>query len=213
MMKLKIALLAAIALPLQFANSAVVINEVYGGGGNAGAPFNQDFVELFNNGVAPVDIGGFTLQYASATGTFGANNIVTFAAGTMIQPGSFFLVASGAVGGVGAALPTPNASGSVAMGATAGKVQLIDISLAVVDLVGYGATANQFEGTGPAPAPSNTTSVSRTAGLDTNNNNVDFSVSNPPTPMAAIPEPATYMLFGVGLLACAQRFRRARSRK
>ena len=29
----------------------------------------------------------------------------------------------------------------------------------------------------------------------------------------AIPEPATYMLFGVGLLACAQRFRRSKNRK
>ena len=33
---------------------AVVISEVYGGGGNTGAPYNNDFIELYNNGTAPV---------------------------------------------------------------------------------------------------------------------------------------------------------------
>ncbi len=49
--------------------AAVVINEVYGAGGNSGATYNQDFVELYNNGTVRVDITGFSLQYASATGS------------------------------------------------------------------------------------------------------------------------------------------------
>ena len=60
------------AVPAQAAVSAsapVVLHEVYGGGGNSGAPFNRDFVELSNPGAAPVDLTGWTVQYASATGT------------------------------------------------------------------------------------------------------------------------------------------------
>ena len=38
-----------------------------------------------------------------------------------------------------------------------------------------------------------------------------LSVSGTGVPMAMIPEPATYMLFGMGLLVCAQQFRRRRA--
>src|SRR5215470_7466635 len=51
------------------ASSGVVISQVFGGGGNSGAPFQNDFVELFNLGTAPVSLAGWSLQYASATGT------------------------------------------------------------------------------------------------------------------------------------------------
>ena len=37
-------------------SSAVVVNEVYGGGGNAGATFTNDFVELANRSDAAVDV-------------------------------------------------------------------------------------------------------------------------------------------------------------
>src|SRR6266545_4300063 len=47
----------------------VVISQVYGGGGNAGAPYTHDFVELFNRGSATVSLAGWSVQYTSATGT------------------------------------------------------------------------------------------------------------------------------------------------
>src|SRR6476469_397416 len=47
----------------------VRITQVYGGGGNSGATFNQDFVELYNEGTAPQDLSTWSIQYASATGT------------------------------------------------------------------------------------------------------------------------------------------------
>ena len=47
----------------------VVINEVYGGGGNSGATYNRDFVELANVSAAPVDLTAWSVQYASSTGT------------------------------------------------------------------------------------------------------------------------------------------------
>ena len=46
--------------------AGVVINEVYGGGGNSGATYKQDFVELVNTGTAPVKLDGWSVQYASA---------------------------------------------------------------------------------------------------------------------------------------------------
>ncbi|MFC7639870.1 ExeM/NucH family extracellular endonuclease [Streptosporangium lutulentum] len=44
----------------------VVISQVYGGGGNSGAPLANDFVELFNRGAAPVALDGWSVQYGSA---------------------------------------------------------------------------------------------------------------------------------------------------
>ena len=36
--------------------SAIRISQVYGGGGNSGAPYRYDFVELFNAGTTVVDM-------------------------------------------------------------------------------------------------------------------------------------------------------------
>ena len=47
----------------------VVISEVYGAGGNSGALYNRDFVELYNPADAAVDLDGLSVQYRSATGT------------------------------------------------------------------------------------------------------------------------------------------------
>lgn len=73
------------------------------------------------------------------------------------------------------------------MSGTAGKIALTTNATVVtsatdpnvIDLVGFGATANIFEGSGPTPAPSNVNSVSRTNGIDTNNNAVDFTAGLP----------------------------------
>src|SRR5262249_55196715 len=49
--------------------ASVVISQVYGGGGNSGATFTNDYVELFNAGTTTADVTGYTIQYSSATGT------------------------------------------------------------------------------------------------------------------------------------------------
>ena len=46
--------------------SDVVISQVYGGGGNAGAPYSNDYVELFNRSDSPVSLAGWSVQYTSA---------------------------------------------------------------------------------------------------------------------------------------------------
>ncbi len=146
----------------------VVISEVYGGGGNSGATLKNDFIELYNPTDSPVDISGWSVQYASSTGTSWQ---VTNLTGSIASHG-FYLVqeAQGAGGTVN--LPTPDATGTIAMSGTNGKMALVNTTTAlsgsvssgpsVVDMVGYG-TANAYEGSGAAPVLSNTTSAERKA--------------------------------------------------
>ncbi|MFZ2492962.1 MAG: lamin tail domain-containing protein, partial [Thermoanaerobaculia bacterium] len=137
---------------LAHAASDVVISQVYGGGGNSGAPFKNDFIELFNRGTATVNLAGWSVQYASSSGTSWQ---VTPLTGS-IAPGQYYLVREAAGSGSVPLLPTPDASGSISMSATAGKVALVASSSAltgtcpagVVDFVGFGG-ANCFEGAGP----------------------------------------------------------------
>lgn len=171
------------------ASSGVVISQVYGGGGNTGAPYRNDFIELHNRGTTSVSVAGWSVQYASATGT--STWLVTPLAGTIL-PGGYYLVQEAAGAGTTGTLPAPNATGTIAMSSTSGKVALLNVataltgacpaSAAIVDLVGFGTTANCSE-TAPAPAPSNTTSALRgLAGCtDTSSNAADF-VAATPTP-------------------------------
>ena len=57
--------------------SPVVISEVYGGGGNSGATWKNDFIELYNNGTQAVDLSTWSVQYASSTGTSYARTNLT----------------------------------------------------------------------------------------------------------------------------------------
>ena len=170
----------------------VLINEVYGGGGNSGATFTRDFIELYNATDAPVDLTGWSVQYASAAGSSWA---VTALQGT-IQPDAYFLI--GEASGAGGTQPiSPDVDGAIPMSGTAGKVALVTSTTplacatgcssidAVLDFVGYGATASDSAGGVPTPAPSNVNAVSRNAAHDnTAINGADFT-AGPPTPTAA----------------------------
>jgi predicted extracellular nuclease len=168
----------------------LVISQVYGGGGNASAPFQSDFIELFNRGVTSVNLTGWSVQYQSAGGS--GTWQVTPLTGT-IAPGGYYLVKEDTGTGCsglpcGTPLPAPDDTGSIAMAAGAGKVALSTSTTAFsgaapscpVDFVGYGA-ANAFEGAGPTAATSNTTAAQRKRSgcFDSNNNNIDFSISAP----------------------------------
>src|SRR5450759_3830846 len=65
------------ASPAQAVSANVVISEVYGGGGNTGAIWKNDFVELYNRSDAAVDVSGWVVQYYSAAGTVPAGGTVT----------------------------------------------------------------------------------------------------------------------------------------
>ncbi|WP_183408260.1 ExeM/NucH family extracellular endonuclease [Nocardioides pocheonensis] len=172
--------------------AGVVISEVYGAGGNTGAAYDHDYVELFNPTNAPVSLAGMSVQYRSATGT-GNPTGVTALTGS-IGAKSYYLVAEGSGGANGAPLPTANVTGAVNMSASAGTVFLANQATAltapptgsvtgnpaVADLVGFG-TSNTFEAAA-APAQSATTSIARdAAGKDTDSNAADL-VAGPGTP-------------------------------
>ncbi len=173
---------------------AIVINEVYGGGGNSGAEFKNDFIELYNPTNIAVNLAGWSVQYGSATSTTWSGK--TILTGTIAAKGYYLIQQSAGSGGT-TALPTPDDIGTISMSGTAGKVALVANSVTLsgacpaaasyVDLVGFGSTANCFEGAGTAPAPSNTTSIQRNPkGFDTNNNNTDFVVITPATPKNSV---------------------------
>ena len=73
-------------------SQSVVISQVYGGGGNAGATIRNDFIEIFNNGIDAVDLTGWSLQYGSAAGIFNLSpNVPTPLSGTL-APGHYLLI-------------------------------------------------------------------------------------------------------------------------
>ncbi|HEY6191247.1 MAG TPA: lamin tail domain-containing protein [Bacteroidota bacterium] len=145
-----------------------VISEVYGGGGNAGAFYKNDFVELYNPTSFPVTMTHWSVQYQSASGT-GSTWQKTVFSGT-IPAHQFFLVQEAQGSGGTAPLPAPDAAGTISLASTGGKVALAGDTVTisgpaganVIDFVGYGS-ANQFEGSLPAGALSNTTSAERKA--------------------------------------------------
>ena len=168
---------------------SVVISQVYGAGGNSGALYRHDFIELFNRGSATVDLTGWAIHYASATGTSWQRTLL----GGTLQPGQRYLIQQASGGGSGIALPTPDSVGTIAMAATAGKLLLTSTDtvpgpsagcpagLTVIDLVGYGSAASCFEGSARGPAPGSTTALVRREGgcTDSDQNGSDFLLQAP----------------------------------
>jgi uncharacterized protein len=173
------------------ASPSVVVGQVYAGGGNAGAAFTNDFVELFNRGTSAVDLSGWTLQYAASTSTSWQASALTGS----IAPGHRYLVQLASAGSVGSSLPAPDATGSSNLAVSGGKLAVVrdtatlscgasagscSAVASVVDLVGWGS-ATDYEGAGAAPALSGTTAALRAADgcTDTDVNSADFSAATP----------------------------------
>lgn len=147
----------------------VVISEVYGAGGNAGALYKADFIEVHNRTNHTVSISGWSVQYASSAGS--TWTVASIPAGTSLSAGAFALFAVSPVGTNGAALPvTAVTLSTLNLSATAGKIALTNSataltgacpsSAALVDFVGYGAT-NCSEGSAPMAALNATTAATR----------------------------------------------------
>lgn len=178
---------ASPAVSLAAGTQGLVISQVYGGGGNSGATWRSDFVELFNAGPAPVSLTGWSVQYASAVG---ASWQVTPLGNVALAPGQYYLVQEATGAGGTNDLPTPDVVGSIAMSSSAGKVAVVSTTTplsgaspsgsTIIDFVGFGTTASASEGS-PAPAPSNVNAVLRTQGgcIDTNDNANDFAAAEP----------------------------------
>ncbi|CAI9419165.1 ExeM/NucH family extracellular endonuclease [Nocardioides sp. T2.26MG-1] len=177
----------------QAASTGLVISEVYGGGGNSGATYTNDFIELYNPTSAPISVDGMSVQYRSSGGTAAASG-VTALSGTVPAGGHYLIQEAVGAGGT-TALPTPDATGTIAMSGTAFTVWLASGTTAlnpaadgtavrdgIVDLVGV--NSNTYE-TAKAAGLSNTTSSSRTKA--DNDNNADEFAAGAPTPEAAGP--------------------------
>src|SRR5947208_12257992 len=152
--------------PAYGASPDLLVSQLFAGGGNSGAPFTNDFVELFTRGSTSVDIGSWTIQYASAGGSTWQSTALSGS----VQPGRYYLVQLASAAAIGSPLPTPDATGTTNLAVSGGKVALVrDSALLtcgasagscsansqVADLIGYGSAAD-YEGGGPAPAISNT---------------------------------------------------------
>ncbi len=205
--------------------NALVISQIYGGGGNSGSLFINDFIELFNNSASTADLSGFSVQYASRKGTTWHE---TDLSGTL-DPYHYYLIqeASGSNGTT--ALPAPDKMDTINLSASSGNIALVNsqtlltgpsdcLSTFILDLVGYGSGVCN-EGGAAVSGLSNTKSAARLGGglTDSNDNALDFALLLPPTPRntlsaANIPasndpgpvvntvdEPTSLLLLGGGL--------------
>ena len=158
---------------------SVRVNEVATGTAAAAA---DEFVELVNAGTAPADLSGWKLVYRSAAGTSDIT-LATFAAGTALAPGGFYLLGGSAYSS------SADATFATGLAATGGAVGVRDAGGALVDSVGWGTATNALVEGSAAPAPPTTTPWSSIArhpdGHDTNANAADFTVTANATPRGA----------------------------
>jgi Lamin Tail Domain len=186
----------------------VRIYEIYGGGGNAGATYQDDFIVLYNDGPTPVNLNGWSIQYAPPGSTTASWSKLDIASISIAAKGFIFIsITTNGTNGVNFPINSttfntdlvwPAISGGSGLNQSDGKIALMSNqtlintqtppALGLVDFVGYGNAANASEGS-PAPSPTATTngivrkSVSSTQlGQDTNNNSADFVLTNSSAP-------------------------------
>ena len=194
--------------------SGMRISQIYTRGGESGAAFRSDFVEIFNGGTAPVDINEWSVYVKGLGGDpsgFGRVFLTSQNAG--VEPGHFVLVRMGSGGTNGSPLPQPDASAVIFgfeeslfnMNADSAQVALLRKgapdpprngcpvlpSDGIEDYVGYGNSVCS-EGGQPAPAPGLTTALVRRGGgcVETNNNAADFQVLDATAPRNSSTTPA-----------------------
>lgn len=203
-----------------FSSSApVVISMIYGAGGNSGAIFNADFVEIYNRSCAAITLDGWSLQYTSAGGNNAFDGTRQVNLSGVIRPGEYRLIQTQRVaeGAPGLPIPTPDftafpanqgetpvppqTANGFGMALDAGRLALCNttdpigfgcVASNVVDLVGYGGSASCYEGVAPTATASNTTAVIRKNNgcQDSNNGFNDFDVVFPRDPFNGL-TPAT----------------------
>lgn len=170
---------------------AIVISQVYTGGGMRNALYQNDFIELHNAGQTAVSVSGWSVQYEKT----GFRSVIEIA-GT-IPSGGYYLVwgnSTKACDGAACGAPLPPADASsnplVELANGTGTVYLVthsgDIDIGcgfvpgVVDKFGYG-TATCQEGDTPAPGGTSTQAFSRLDNgcQDQDQNATDFVMAAP----------------------------------
>lgn len=185
---------------VNFVSQNVVISQVYGGGGLAGAKYTHDFVELFNRSDQAISLNGWSVQYASASGS---EWLPTNLTNVTLQPGQYYLIQFASNGAVGVALPTPdliapavtNNAGNTFitnLSSSTGKLALVNSTAklpavpcptgeaSVVDFLGFGAGATCFENTKTANLSATTAAIRKGEGCtETDDNGTDFLIAAP----------------------------------
>lgn len=185
----------------------LVFSQIYSNGGNTGSTYQKNYLEIFNRTNNTIDFSGWRIYIATDTGNFNLSFAFSSSQGIPIAAHKYLLIALGRESTNGATVPAdlfgpstdiiipglppvppPNIYSSGKVFLTPPNTDVIGTTCplpndAIVDFVGYGTTANCFEGTGPAPTTANATAdVRRTVGCtDTNNNQNDF-VANEASP-------------------------------
>jgi uncharacterized repeat protein (TIGR02543 family) len=192
--KLSFWLFASIALWWSFTFAIgtwpIVFHHIYGGGGNSWAPYESDFVVLYNNSASDVNLTWWELQNWAATSTLpliGRNISLSWT----IPAWWYYLIEI--TTNTTAWIPLsdhiiPNITAAYAssawwMGNNNNKLRLIDNTLTVVDFVGFWSTTNEALVWGivtalwtTAPNISNTTSIIRV--YTSGSNSTDFIIQN-----------------------------------
>jgi uncharacterized protein len=183
-------LVAAISVLFCPTGHALIISQIYGGGGNSGAPYSYDFIEIFNDTSSAVDIDGFSVQYAVAGKAFSGSTVLS----GLLLPYQYYLIQEAAgKSTASSALPTPDMTGSLALNANKGKVALVGNDTLqdtrcgdtmILDLIEYGTSATCITA---APGGSNTQSIFRqtdalTNTLDNSGDNAADFIQHAPTP-------------------------------
>ena len=153
-----VALLAALVLfpgAARAATTDVVVSQVYGGGGNAGATLRNDYVELFNAGSVSVDLSGGPFSTPPPREHPGRRErsrgrsrpAATTSSSSHGTPTSVRSTARGRdryqqLGGTSGKIALVRGAAALTCGASAGSCSADPL---VEDLVGYGS-ASDFEG-------------------------------------------------------------------
>ncbi|HET7168931.1 MAG TPA: lamin tail domain-containing protein, partial [Candidatus Limnocylindrales bacterium] len=181
-----VVLAASVAWP----PSSLVVSEVQTGGSSA----SDEFVEVANQGVGPVDLIGIEVVYATSSGST-VTRKATWAASFILAAGRRVLLtnAAGSLAGAG------DISYTGGFAATGGAVALRVVGGPVIDAIGWGDATNPFvEGTVAAAPPAGSSLERRPGGsagngIDTNDNNADWVVVAVPGPQSSsappVPEP------------------------
>jgi 5'-nucleotidase len=192
------------------AGTGLVISEVYGGGGNSGAPYTNDFIELYNPTDAPISVAGWSVQGRSATNTSTATTGANITALTGSVPaGGYYLIQEAAGSTPSTSLPSPDATGTMGIAGGGWQIWLANTTTpldpvdgdvtagtpdpAIIDFVGAATNSASFEKVTANEAPSNTLSAQRNgSNADTDHNANDFSTAAPtPTNSVVVGGPLT----------------------
>ena len=196
-----ILIFSSVSIAQSTADPNIRISQIYSRGGEAGATYQNDYIELFNRGQTSVDISGWSLSISNFAGVppniqISSSGIRFFnPAGIIITPGSHLLIKFGGSGADGQAITNQDINlNPVPISDTGAQIVLLgkdktlpfgycpaapDLTGNVVDYVGYGI-AICYEGTVTLAPPPDKALLRVGSGCTDNNDNLaDFSFATP----------------------------------